>query len=124
MKVVVNARSMVLGMLALAVLLFGGCVQAESPLLSADSSVGEKSWKFQAHYDQPTVTLYLFDNGQKNTIGTRDLTGVNSTTTISGAYKNKPVQASCKTDNMGLFEFTGSCIVYVDGKKATTLFLN
>ena len=114
------------GVLASCVLLgLGACVQAESPLVAINSNLsGGVHWQFQANYNQPTVTLYLTDNGQKKEIGTGDLPGVDSTTTISGEYKHKAIQASCKTTDMGLFQFDGTCLVYIDGQQVTTLLLH
>lgn len=77
----------------------------------------EKTKDFLLDATRAHLTLYAEDGGVKTKIGTTEIDVRQTTGTIDGIYKNKKIQASCRTNSTG----ADTCTVYVDGTKATRL---
>lgn len=63
------------------------------------------------------IILYVEDNGVKTELGSTELDTNYTTGTINGVYKNKKIQAACRTNMTG----ADTCTVYVEGSKVAKL---
>ena len=98
----------------------------ESPAVLAPSSLtsGEK-WQFSIEKTKmfildpvgANIILYVEDNGVKTKLGSTELDTNYTTGTINGVYKNKKIQAACRTNMTG----ADTCTVYVEGSKVAKL---
>lgn len=98
----------------------------ESPAVLAPSSLTDGGkWQFSIEKTQmfildsvgANIILYVEDNGVKTKLGSTELDVSHTTGTINGEYKNKKIQAACRTDMSG----ADTCTVYVEGRKVARL---